>query len=123
MMNEALLYAGNTLILLGAFFVLTGALGMLRFPGFFPRLHAAGVCDSLGLPMVLLGIACHADDPITATKLILLTIFSLFVSPTACHALAKAALVANEAKKNERSSITARDVPKVSKSEKEGHKP
>lgn len=122
MMNDVLLHIGNVMILLGAFFVFSGALGIVRFPDFFTRLHAAGVCDSLGLPLVLLGLACHADSGLVAAKLVLLTIFILFVSPTACHALAKAAFLADKTKESELSTLTARDVPKVDKSDIQEHK-
>lgn len=116
MMSDIIEIAGNILILTGAFFVLTGALGLVRFPDFFTRLHPAGVIDSLGLPFILLGLALHAGFTLVAGKILLLLIFILLVSPTACHALAKAAFLSDETKETELSKLTSRDVTKVDKS-------
>lgn len=87
----ALTWFANGLILLGAFFVLTGAFGILRFPTFFDRLHPAGVTDSLGIPLVLGGLMLHAGLTLASGKLLILLLFLLLTSPTACHALAKSA--------------------------------
>ena len=43
------------LILLGSFFSIVGAIGLLRFPYFFSRLHAAGLTDTLGAWCLLSG--------------------------------------------------------------------
>lgn len=90
-------WLGNILILVGAFFVLTGALGMLRMPDFFSRLHPAGVTDSLGIPCVLIGLMLHTGLTLVSGKLLLLMLFLLLTSPTACHALAKAAFLSGMA--------------------------
>lgn len=84
-------WIGNGFILLGAFFVLTGAVGVLRMPDFFTRLHPAGVTDSLGIPFILIGLMCHSGVTLVSGKILLLLLFLLLTSPTACHALAKAA--------------------------------
>lgn len=90
-------WIGNGLVLLGAFFVLTGALGILRMPNFFARLHPAGIADSLGVMFVLAGLMLHAGFSLTSGKLFLLMLFLLLTSPTACHALAKAAFLSGMA--------------------------
>lgn len=97
MIDTVLTWLGNALILSGAFFVLTGALGMLRMPDFFSRLHPAGVTDSLAVPCILLGLMCHAGLTLVSGKLLLLMLFLLLTSPTACHALAKAAFLSGMA--------------------------
>lgn len=93
LLHIALHWLGNGFILLGAFFVLTGALGILRMPDFFSRLHPAGVTDSLGVTCVLGGLILHAGLTLVGGKLALLMLFLLLTSPTACHALAKAAFL------------------------------
>ncbi len=95
-MSEPFIWLANILILLGAFFVLTGALGILRFPNFFTRLHPAGVTDSLGIPLLLGGLMLHAGLTLASGKLLILLLFLLLTSPTACHALAKAAWLEKE---------------------------
>lgn len=96
-MDSIILWAGNILILLGAFFALTGTFGILRMPDFFSRLHPAGVTDSLGVPLVLAGLMLHAGFTLVSGKLLLIMLFLLLTSPTACHALAKAAFLSGMA--------------------------
>ena len=86
-------WLGNGFILLGTFFVLTGAVGILRMPDFFTRLHPAGVADSLGIPCILIGLILHSGFTFIAGKLLLLLFFLLLTCPTACHALGKAAML------------------------------
>lgn len=79
-------------IVLGGLFVLIGGIGILRLPEFFSRLHAASVTDTLGAGLILLGLAVQAGFSLTTIKLALVYGFFLLTSPTASHALAKAAL-------------------------------
>lgn len=76
---------------LGALFMLTAGVGLLRMPDFYSRLHPAGVADSLGAPLMIIGIACLGAETLSPFKLGMLVIFLLITGPTACHALAKAA--------------------------------
>lgn len=96
-----LIWLANGLILLGAFFSLTGALGILRMPDFFSRLHPAGVTDSLGVICVLAGLMLKVGLTLVSAKLLLLMLFLLLTSPTACHALAKAAYLSGMADKKD----------------------
>ncbi len=80
------------LLAAGGFFVLVGGIGLLRFPDFFTRLHAAGVTDTLGTWLILAGLIIQAGPTQNALKLVLILLFIVFTSPTASHALAKAAL-------------------------------
>ena len=76
----------------GGFFGITGAVGMLRFPDFFCRLHAAGITDTLCAMLILSGLMLQAGLSLITVKLFLIFLFLFFTSPTATHALAKAAL-------------------------------
>ena len=76
----------------GGLFVLAGGIGVLRMPDFFTRLHAAGVTDTMGAGLVLIGLMFQAGFTQVSIKLALILFFLLFTSPTATHALAKAAL-------------------------------
>lgn len=101
-MNEALLMIDtiiehrDKLALLflstGCFFVLSGVIGMFRFPDFFTRLHAAAVIDSCGILFLVIGFIILAPSLLVALKLVAFSIFSFVTGATACHALAKAAL-------------------------------
>jgi multicomponent Na+:H+ antiporter subunit G len=87
---------GFVFIAIGIFIVISGSLGMLRFPDIFARLHAAGVTDSLGAPLVIFGVMILEGFTIVALKLFLLILLILLTSPTACHALAKAAYLVQD---------------------------
>lgn len=84
---------GNIAIGAGIFFVISAAIGMMRMPDFYTRLHPAGIMDSLGAPLILVGLALQSASGLEAMKLLLLIVFLMITGPTACHALAKAALV------------------------------
>jgi multicomponent Na+:H+ antiporter subunit G len=90
-MSDALVWIGSVLALLGALTTVVGAIGVLRFPDFYTRIHAAGVTDTLGATLVLLGLACLSDTWATALKLGVVWLFVMIASPTATHALANAA--------------------------------
>ena len=79
-------------MLAGGFFVFVGGIGMLRFPDLFTRLHAASVTETLGAGLLLLGMLFQVEEWLVAGKLVLLAAFLFVTSPTAAHALAKAAL-------------------------------
>ena len=79
-------------LLLGSFFCFTGALGLLRFPDFFSRTHAAGITDTMGAGLILIGLMLQSGWGLVLPKLLLILLFSLLASTTASHAMAKAAL-------------------------------
>ncbi len=75
----------------GAFAIISG-IGLVRLPDLFSRMHAAGIGDTLGAGLILAGLMLQAGWSLNLIKLVLILIFILFTSPTATHALAKAAL-------------------------------
>lgn len=79
-------------ILLGSAFVLIGAIGLIRFPDVFSRMHAAGITDTLGVGLMFLGMIVQSGLTLVSLKLVLIILFMFFASPTATHALAQAAL-------------------------------
>lgn len=74
----------------GAFF-LVGSIGIIRFPDFFCRLHAATKCDTLGQTCILLGIAFFEGFSLLSIKVLAISIFLFISSPTAAQTLTKAA--------------------------------
>ena len=83
--------ASGVLLLAGSFFIITGGVGVLRFPEFYVRTHSAGLTDSAGAALILLGLLIQAPDWSSAVRLVLILLFLLVTSPTATHALAHAA--------------------------------
>jgi multicomponent Na+:H+ antiporter subunit G len=80
------------LVCLGAFFLLMGAIGLVRFPDFYARMHAAGKCDTLGALLVLLGLAAYHGLSLASGKILLIAVFVFLTSPTATHAVARASV-------------------------------
>ena len=90
-MNLLLQIAAYLCLGVGAFFVLVGAAGVIRFPDFYTRLHAAGLVDTLGCMLIAAGLILLAGFSLVSVKLLLIVLFIVFTSPAAVHALAKAA--------------------------------
>ena len=79
------------LMVTGTVFLLASALGVLRFPDFYSRLHAAGKGDTLGQALVLVGLMILAGFTMVSLKLALIIVFIFVLNPTATHALARGA--------------------------------
>ena len=83
---------GAALLFFGSLFCLIGALGLLRMPDFISRVHAASLIDSLGVILILAGLAMQAGFSLVTVKLVMILIFLLLTGPTAIHALVNTAL-------------------------------
>lgn len=88
------------LLLIGCMFVVTGAVGMIRMPDLYTRLHAASVTDTGGAIAISLALILQSvfvfGSAMAAIKVLLILFFTLFTSPTASHALAKTALLCGQ---------------------------
>ncbi|HXF66122.1 MAG TPA: monovalent cation/H(+) antiporter subunit G [Burkholderiales bacterium] len=91
-MSAAVDLASWILLAAGGLFCVVGALGVLRMPDFYTRLHGASVTDTLGAGLVLAGLLLQAGWTLAALKLLAIGLLIFFTSPAATHALAKAAL-------------------------------
>jgi multicomponent Na+:H+ antiporter subunit G len=91
-MSAALDLASWALIVAGGAFCLIGAVGILRMPDFYTRVHAASVTDVVGSFAILLGLGLQAGASLVAVKLLFVAALIFFTSPAATHALVKAAL-------------------------------
>jgi len=76
---------------IGALFFLVGTIGVLRLPDFFCRTHAATKCDTVGAGSLLLALAIYNGLDASTLKIVMVAALVLFSSPTAGHALARAA--------------------------------
>lgn len=82
---------GGISLFLGAVFLIIGSIGLLRFPSFFTRLHAASVIDTLGCILILFGLMLHAGSAIVLFKLFAIFGLIILAGPVATHAVAKMA--------------------------------
>lgn len=78
-------------LLTGCGFSIIGGIGMIRMPDFYTRSHAASITDTLGATLILLGLGLHSGFNLVTVKLSLILVFLYLTSPTAAHALVKAA--------------------------------
>jgi multicomponent Na+:H+ antiporter subunit G len=83
---------GILLIVVGLAFMFVGSLGILRLPDFFARTHAASKVDTVGIAVVLAGIAVLEGMTLNSAKIAIAIIFLTLTNPVAAHALARAAL-------------------------------
>ena len=81
-----------SLILLGLFFLIVSAIGMVRLPDVYTRSHALGMTDTLGVGLVLFALALHQGLTIEAVKTLLILVLLYHLNPVICHALVRAAL-------------------------------
>jgi multicomponent Na+:H+ antiporter subunit G len=77
-------------ITVGAFFLLAGTVGLLRFPDTLTRLHALTKADNLGLGFVVLGLMAQAGTVLQALKLVAVWLFALLASATVSQLIARA---------------------------------
>jgi multicomponent Na+:H+ antiporter subunit G len=75
----------------GGAFSLIGGIGLIRMPDFYTRSHAASLTDTMGAFLILLGLMLHSGANLVTVKLLFIFAFIVLTSPTAAHALVKAA--------------------------------
>jgi multicomponent K+:H+ antiporter subunit G len=87
-------YALGVLLIIGTFFIVIGAFGLVKLSDFFKRLHAPTMASTLGVGCVLLGsVGYHlflGEDP--QPRELLITAFLFITAPISAHLMAKAAL-------------------------------
>lgn len=94
-------------IVAGSALCVIGGIGMLRLPDLYTRIHAASVADSGGMLLLLTGLMIQAGLGLTTVRLLLIVVFLLITSPTATHALARAARHDGVAPEADTSSVEA----------------
>jgi multicomponent Na+:H+ antiporter subunit G len=80
----------------GLLFFTGGAVGIIRMPDFYTRLHPAGKLDTMGILMTMTAVALYNLDDfsistlLSSIKIILIVAFLFITSPTATHAIVDA---------------------------------
>ena len=82
------------LLLTGSLFTLTAAIGLLRLPDVYSRMHAASKAGTLGSCVILLALAVVEADLAVATRVAAAIVFFIITAPISAHLLARAALTA-----------------------------
>ncbi len=86
--------ATGILIALGCFFIIVAAVGVVRFPDVYSRVHPAGKGDTLGQSLILVGLMLQTGFTFTSLKIVLILAFIAVANPTATHAVVRAAYTA-----------------------------
>lgn len=73
----------------GLFVFFTSVVGIYRFDYVLNRMHAAALCDTLGIFLVLIGAILLRGPSVTTLKLVLVLIFLWMTSPVASHLIAE----------------------------------
>jgi multicomponent K+:H+ antiporter subunit G len=91
--HPAIEWLAAALLLLGAFFLLVGAIGLVRLPNFFMRLHAPTKASTLGLGgMLLASMLLAAAQGRAGFAELLITLFVFVTAPVSANLMAQAAL-------------------------------
>jgi multicomponent Na+:H+ antiporter subunit G len=87
--------ASWALILVGSFFIVAGAIGIMRLPDVYTRMHSASVIETLGAGFLFAGLMLQAGFSQVTLKLLFILLLFFFTGPAITHALAQAALAAD----------------------------
>jgi multicomponent Na+:H+ antiporter subunit G len=81
------------LVLIGSFFVFSAAVGVLRMPDVYTRMHAATKAGTLGSGVILVGVALVAVDTAVFLRALAAVLFLIATTPIAAHLLGRAAYI------------------------------
>ncbi len=84
------------LILTGGSFMFVSALGVIRLPDFYTRLHASSIGETFGLVLAGVGMVIHQGVNLTSAKILLIIVALFLVNPIGTHLIGKAAIRAGE---------------------------
>lgn len=82
----------SVFLLIGAFFILVGSIGLVRLPEFFMRLHAPTKASTLGVGGVLIASMVYALNESVLIHELIITLFVFVTAPVSAHLLSQAAL-------------------------------
>ncbi|MFD5345941.1 monovalent cation/H(+) antiporter subunit G, partial [Streptomyces anulatus] len=83
--------AGAALLFIGAAICLLGVIGMIRLPDVLSRSHAATKPQTLGMILVLAGVALRLRSGMDLATLGLIAFFQMLTGPVASHLVARSA--------------------------------
>ena len=81
----------GVLVIVGAFFALIAAIGLIRLPDVYSRMHAASKAGTVGSGLMMIALAVISADGSTAIRALAGLLFFILTAPIAAHLLARAA--------------------------------
>ena len=79
------------LMLVGVFFLVVAAIGVLRLPDVYTRCHAVSLTDSLGAFFMLTGLAVYAGISVVLVKILAVLVLLYLLNPAIAHLTVRAA--------------------------------
>jgi len=73
----------------GAFFIFVSAIGLVRFPDLYARMHAVTKATSFGLLLLIIGTAIFFNTGAVWIKALLVAVFIYLTAPLASHSIAQ----------------------------------
>lgn len=83
---------GMAFMIAGLFFMLVAAVGMVRLPDVYTRSHAAGLTDSVGALLLLIGLALYQGFNANLVRVLIVLALLYLLNPVITHATVRAAL-------------------------------
>lgn len=85
-------FIAGAFLLVGFFLMIVSAVGVIRLPDFFSRLHASSVGETLGIILAGIGFMVYEGFTLVSAKILLILISVFLVNPVGTHLIGKAAL-------------------------------
>ncbi|MGK0618812.1 monovalent cation/H(+) antiporter subunit G [Meiothermus cerbereus] len=89
-----LLWLVYMLVLGGVFFLFIAAIGVVRMPDLYNRMHATSKAGTLGVGLILVAVAVFYQELSVAARALSALAFIILTAPVAAHALGRAAYLA-----------------------------
>jgi multicomponent Na+:H+ antiporter subunit G len=89
-----LLWLVYILVLGGVFFLFIAAIGVVRMPDLYNRMHATSKAGTLGVGLILVAVAVFYQELSVAARALSILAFMILTAPVAAHALGRAAYLA-----------------------------
>lgn len=93
MLQDLAIYLGGCLLVAGAVFTLLAAVGVIRLPDLYTRMHAASKAGAVGGGLILLAVAVVGQDAAVSMRAIIGIVFLLLTTPISAHLLARASYI------------------------------
>ena len=100
MTTDLLTYFVAFLVVLGAVIAFVAAIGLLRLPDLFSRMHAVSKAGTAASGLALVAVALDSHDILTTVKCFVTIAFLFLTGPISAHLLAKAQLKSGRARKD-----------------------
>lgn len=80
------------LLISGIAFMMVSAIGVIRLPDFFSRLHASSIGETLGMVLAGVGLIVYHGINLTSVKIVMILIALFLVNPLGTHLISKSAI-------------------------------